>query len=1420
MSPAAATFLPITQPERLPEPAPVCIDGNEAVARVAYRLSEVIALYPITPATPMGEWADGWSAAGRPNLWGAVPSVVELQSEAGAAGAVHGALQAGALTTTFTASQGLLLMLPNLFRWAGERLPVVVQVAGRALAAQGLSIFGDHGDVMACRAAGCAVLVSASVQEAGDFAAIAMALALQARLPLLHLFDGFRTSHEIQKVLPLPDALLKALIPPEAIEAHRARALNPNRPVLRGTTQNPDVYFQGRETVNGAYEAVPDLLMAAMERFAALSGRRYHPYDYVGPADAERLVVLMGSACETAEATAAWLQARGDRVGVLRVRLFRPLAAALLVQAMPPSLWAIAVLERCKEPGAPGEPLYLDVVAALAEEWERHHDGPAPRVVGGRYGLGSKEFTPGMARSVFDHLKTVMATVPGSPLPLNHFSVGIHDDLGHRSLPLDSDFVLEGAAAGGAPQGGPAGEVPRAAPAISAATATATSASATFHGFEVSPRSGVTAFSAGPAPPSSASAPSPLGQELWQPATGEVRAVLHGLGSDGTVGASKATIRIVGEGTPLFVQGYFVYDSKKAGSVTVSHLRIGPRPIRAPYRIQRPTLVAVHHWDVLVRLDPLAGLESGGTLLLNSPWDPVETWQRLPAHQRDRIRHLGLRIWQIDAARLAREVGMGGRINTVMQVAFFAVSGVLPRREALEAITASIHHDYGRKGEAVVAMNLRAVEASLDQLQPLDWRALADGKDAPAGSWAGPASTHPLSFTAINAPAAAPSVASPVAQGSALREASWDGPGVTPAIAPARLAGAPPFVREVIGPLLAGRGDDLPVSALPPDGTWPTGTSRWEKRAIAAAVPQWQSDLCVQCGQCVMVCPHAAIRAKVAPPEALAAAPPDFQSVPARDPAFAGQQFTIQVAPEDCTGCKLCVEVCPSRDRQQPKRRALVMAPLEPLLEVGRQHWDFFLSLPEVPRAGLNLHKVGQQQLQQPLFEFSGACAGCGETPYLKLASQLFGDRMVVANATGCSSIYGGNLPTTPWSTNAAGRGPAWCNSLFEDNAEFGFGLRVALDQQRQMAAALLRQLAGLDSETGAASSGSRSGAAGGWTANDGSAPVGVSASAGGSSAAAISASAGGFRLAGVPGAVADSERPDDSGEPAGTPAEDPPMAPGLAAAILAEIDQQADEAAIHAQRERVEALKRQLHTRLESLPAEGRAALPAARLLAIADSLVKTSVWLVGGDGWAYDIGFGGLDHVLASGHDVNALVLDTEVYSNTGGQASKATPLGAVAKFAAGGKASAKKDLGLMAITYGTVYVASVAMGARDEHTIRAFLEAESYPGPSLILAYSHCIAHGIAMERGMEQQRLAVASGRWPLYRHDPRRSERGENPLQLDSPAPTIPLAEAMASEQRFRLLASTQPERSRELARQAQAAVDRRWALLQKLAGRG
>ena len=1182
------------------------IDGNEAVARVAYRLNEVIAIYPITPASPMGEWADAWAAEGRPNLWGSVPSVVELQSEAGAAGTVHGALQAGALTTTFTASQGLLLMIPNLYKLAGELTPAVLHVAARSLAAQGLSIFGDHSDVMATRGSGCGILCSASVQEAGDFAAIAARLSLRSRLPFLHVFDGFRTSHEIQKIEPLSDAQLLELMPAAEISAHRARALSPNRPVIRGTSQNPDVYFQARESVNRFYDAAPDHLIEAMARFGELTGRPYRPYDYVGPAAAERVLVLMGSGCETAVEAAEALQAAGERVGVLKVRLFRPFAARLLVEALPASTRAIAVLDRCKEPGAPGEPLYLDVVAALAEEWAAVHGGaPLPAVLGGRYGLSSKEFTPAMVKAVFDHLRPLLAA--GQPRPINHFTVGIDDDLTHRSLPLDNNFHTDAA---------------------------------------------------------------------------EVRAVFYGLGSDGTVGANKAAIKIIGEGTDLYAQGYFVYDSKKSGSVTVSHLRFGPQPIRSTYLIQRPTFVACHQWDFVERFDLLAGIEPGGVFLLNSPFAPADTWARLPEALRAQIRSKGIQVQQINAYQVARQAGMGPHINTVMQACFFALSGVLPRQEALARIRHSIETSYRRKGEAVVAMNLAALDASLEHLVPLDWSSL-------------------------------------------------DGSGPEP-LREDRLSGAPEFVREVIGPMLERHGDALPVSALPCDGTWPVGTARWEKRNIAAAVPVWETDLCVQCGKCVLVCPHAVIRAKVGAPELFAAAPEGFRTAPARDPAFAGQTFTIQVAAEDCTGCALCVEVCPARDRSEPKRKAINMAPQRPLREQARGNWDFFLQLSEVPRAELNLHKIGQQQLQQPLFEFSGACGGCGETPYLKLASQLFGDRMLIANATGCSSIYGGNLPTTPWSANAEGRGPAWSNSLFEDNAEFGYGMRVARDQQRQMALDLLERLAG-------------------------------------------------------------QLQPEQ-------------LPPPLAAAIRNA--DQGDEAGIVEQRQRVAELKARLAVMEQ----------PEARqLLELADALVKTSVWLVGGDGWAYDIGFGGLDHVLASGRDVNALVLDTEVYSNTGGQASKSTPRGAVAKFAAAGKAAPKKDLGLMAMTYGTVYVASVAMGARDEHTIRVFLEAESYPGPSLIIAYSHCIAHGIDMAQGMAHQKLAVDSGRWLLYRYDPRRAERGETPLQLDSPAPKRSLKEAMEQENRFRMLRYSQPERAQALVRQAQRELECRWATYRALA---
>jgi pyruvate-ferredoxin/flavodoxin oxidoreductase len=1197
----------------------ITVDGNEAVARVAYRLSEVIALYPITPASPMGEWADTAQAQGRPNLWGTVPEVVTLQSEAGAAGTVHGALQRGALTTTFTASQGLLLMVPNLYKLAGELTPAVLHVAARALAAQGLSIFGDHSDVMATRGTGCAILCSASPQEAADFAAIALRASLQGRLPFLHLFDGFRTSHEIRSQEAIADAVLLEMVPADALAAHRNRALSPDHPVLRGTSQNPDVYFQARESVNRFHDALPGHLQEAMTRFAALTGRRYQPFDYVGDPQAERLVLLMGSGCETAEATVAVLRAAGERVGVLKVRLYRPFSARLLVEVLPASLRAIAVLDRCKEPGAGGEPLYLDVVAALAEEWAACHPGrPLPQVRGGRYGLASKEFTPAMVKAVFDHLGAALA--PAARRPLNHFTVGIHDDVSHRSLPIDRGFVIE--------------------------------------------------------------------------AADEVRAVVYGLGSDGTVGGNRSTIRIIGEQTDFFAQGYFVYDSKKAGSVTVSHLRFGPRPIHSPYLIQRPTLVACHQWDFIGRFELLDGLEPGGVLLLNSPYAAAACWQRLPAAMRRRIAELGLRVWLIDAAAVAERAGMGPHINTVMQACFFAVTDVLPREQALEHLRRSIQHRFGRLGEAVVAVNLRTLDDSLEQLRPLDWAGLT------AADRLGPEL------------AAEPAEAEPD-----LAE---------------RLRTAPAFVRDVIGPQLQRHGDDLPVSALPCDGTWPLGTAKWEKRGIAASVPIWQSDLCVQCGRCVLVCPHAAIRAKVVAPEALAVAPEGFRQAPARDHAFAGQAFTIQVAVDDCTGCELCVEVCPARDRRDPARKALVMAPQRPLRQEGRQHWAYFLALPERPRADLQLHRVGQQQLQQPLFEFSGACAGCGETPYLKLASQLFGDRMLIANATGCSSIYGGNLPTTPWSTNGEGRGPAWSNSLFEDNAEFGYGMRVALDQQRQMALELLAQLA-------------------------------------------------------------------------------PHLPRPLVEAIVTA--DQGDEAGIHEQRQRL----RELERLLRALAGAADPASPPARLLQLAEVLVKKSVWLVGGDGWAYDIGFGGLDHVLASGRDVNALVLDTEVYSNTGGQASKATPLGAVAKFATAGKAAPKKDLGLMAMTYGSVYVASVAMGARDEHTIRAFLEAESYPGPSLIIAYAHCIAHGIPMARGMAQQQAAVDSGRWLLYRYDPRRRQAGKNPLQLDCGAPRRPLAEAMASEQRFRMLALSDPSRAGLLQHRAEAERRRRWATYRALA---
>lgn len=1203
----------------------ITVDGNEAVARVAYRLNEVMAIYPITPATPMGEWADGWAAAGRPNLWGTVPTVVEMQSEGGAAGVLHGALQAGALATTFTASQGLLLMLPNLYKIAGELTSTVVHVAARALAGQALSIFGDHSDVMATRGSGCALLCSASVQEAGDFAAIATLASLNARLPFLHFFDGFRTSHELHTVAPISDATLAALIPAGLIAAPRARGLSPDHPVIRGTSHNPDVAFQAREAANPFHDAAPALVQQAMDRFAALTGRAYRLFEYHGDPLAERVLVLMGSGCETAQLTVDALIASGERVGVLKVRLYRPFSAERLVAALPASVRAIAVLDRCKEPGAGGDPLYLDVSDAVRRCWGRTpatDARPQPRVVGGRYGLASKEFNPAMVKAVLEALR-------GQAAP-HSFSVGIEDDLTHRSLPVDTSFRAE--------------------------------------------------------------------------TEGEFQAVIYGLGADGSVSASKNTIKIIGAGTDLHAQGYFVYDSKKSGSVTESHLRFGPRPIHATHLVGRANLVACHQWDFLSRFDLLSTARPGATLLLNSPWEAGQIWELLPAAVRAQIRARQLRVFAIHAAAIARDFELGGRINTVMQTCFFSLAGVMPLEQALDAIRVAIRHSYGHKGELVVQRNLQAVDAALARLVPV------------------PVPTEAATATATDS------------QGSA-------GP---PEPEADRFAAAPSFVRSVIVPQLARQGDRLPVSALPADGTYPCGTARWEKRNIADSVPVWDEQLCVQCGKCVMVCPHAVIRAKVVEPAALAAAPPGFLSAPAREPHGSANRFTLQVAVEDCTGCALCVEVCPARERDAPSHKAIHMAPQRPLREQARGAWEFFLQLPDTERSQLNLRHIGQQQLQEPLFEFSGACAGCGETPYIKLATQLFGDRMVVANATGCSSIYGGNLPTTPWSCNGEGRGPAWSNSLFEDNAEFGLGFRVAYDQRHTTAVRLLRRLA----------------------------------------------------------------EPGEGGSEAPVPLE-------LAEALINA--DQSEEAGIFEQRQRVVELRRLL----EQGQGQGRQAperqAEIEALLALADDLTKRSVWMIGGDGWAYDIDAGGIDQVLASGQDVNLLVLDTELYSNTGGQMSKATPIGAVAKFASGGKRTAKKDLGLMAMSYGHVYVASVAMGARDEHTLRAFLEAEAFPGPSLILAYSHCIAHGIDMAKGMSQQRQAVESGRWLLYRHDPRRSVAGLNPLVLDCRAPSLPVAEAMASENRFRSLGDSDPEQSERLALLAQQQVDARWEHYRQLA---
>lgn len=1194
------------------------IDGNEAVARVAYKLNEVIAIYPITPSSAMGEWADAWSAEGRPNLWGTIPSVVQMQSEGGAAGAVHGALQTGSLSTTFTASQGLLLMIPNFYKIAGELTSAVVHVAARSLATHALSIFGDHSDVMAARATGFALLCSASVQESQDFALIAHAATLEARVSFMHFFDGFRTSHEVQKVKLLSDDDLRSLIHDNLILAHRSRALTPDRPVLRGTAQNPDVYFQGREGANPYYNACPEIVQRIMDEFGERTGRHYQIYEYYGANDAERVIVLMGSGCETVHETVDYLNARGEKLGVVKVRLYRPFDIQRFVAVLPTSVQAIAVLDRTKEAGSAGEPLYLDVVAAIHEAWGDKRAGGAgeaggentcssPKIIGGRYGLSSKEFTPAMVKGIFDNLAQAK--------PKNHFTIGINDDVSHTSLSFDPNFSTE--------------------------------------------------------------------------SDNVVRAMFYGLGADGTVGANKNSIKIIGEETDNYAQGYFVYDSKKSGSMTVSHLRFGKEPIRSTYLIDQANFIGCHHWGFLERIDILKAAIPGATLLLNSPYDADTVWEYLPLKVQQQIIDKHLKLYVINASQVARDSGMGGRINTIMQVCFFALAGVLPQEEAIAKIKQAIDKTYGKKGAEVVRMNLQAVDNTLDNLHKVDI----------------PQTIH-ISNSSLLTPNSS-------------------------------LNSAPEFVREVLGKIMIWEGDDLPVSRLPFDGTFPVGTAKWEKRNVAEEIPVWEPDVCVQCGKCVMVCPHSAIRAKAYQADELINAPATFKSTGAKDKDFANQKFTIQVAPEDCTGCTICVNICPAKDKSEPSLKAINMAKQLPLQEQERKNWDFFLSLPNPDRRSLKLNQIRQQQLQEPLFEFSGACAGCGETPYLKLLTQLFGDRAVIANATGCSSIYGGNLPTTPWTINAQGRGPAWSNNLFEDNAEFGFGFRLSLDKQAEFAAQLLQQLG--------------------------------------------------------------------SGEI---------VSEDLVQSILKA--EQKSEADIWEQRERIELLQQKLD---EIVTFDPNLKSKIQNLKSLADYLVRKSVWIVGGDGWAYDIDFGGIDHVIASGRNVNILVMDTEVYSNTGGQSSKATPKAAVAKYAASGKPAPKKDLGMIAMTYGNVYVASVALGARDEHTLKAFLEAEAYNGPSIIIAYSHCIAHGINMTTGMNHQKTLVESGRWLLYRHNPELLNQGKNPLQLDMRSPTQSVEHSMYQENRFKMLTKSKPDVAKHLLEQAQAEVDTRWQTYQYLAKR-
>ena len=1176
-----------------------CLDGNEAAARVAYPLSEVISIFPITPASPMAEHCDDWAAAGKPNLWGTVPDVVEMQSEGGAAGALHGALQKGALATTFTASQGLLLMIPNMFKIAGELTPAVIHVAARTIATHALSIFGDHSDVMHARATGFAMLASGSVQEAHDFALVAHAATLRSRVPFLHFFDGFRTSHEVNKIAMLSEDDLRALVRAEDVLAFRARGLTPEAPVVRGTAQNPDAFFQAREACNPFYDAVPGIVQQVMDELGERTGRHYSLADYHGAPDAERVVVILGSGAGAVEETVDALVADGEKVGMLCIRLFQPFPTEAVLAALPSSVRSIAVLDRTKEPGAVGEPMYQALVATIAEAMDADEPpfATAPRVFGGRYGLSSKEFTPGMVKPIFDELSAAR--------PKRHFTVGIYDDVTNLSLPIETEF----------------------------------------------------------------SHPRPKG---------EVQALFFGLGSDGTVGANKASVKIIGEGTDLFAQGYFVYDSKKSGGITVSHLRFGPKEIKSAYLIHAADFIACHQFGLLEKIGVLDAAKPGATFLLNSPYGPDEVWEHLPREVQQQLIDKSIDLWVIDAFAVATEVGMGNRINTVMQPCFFHLSGVLPAEDAIARIKDNVKKTYAKRGQSVVDRNFAAIDLAIERMGHVTLGATATGDEIPA-------------------------------------------------LVP---DSAPDFVKRVTATLMAGDGDLLPVSAFPVDGTFPTGTTMYEKRAIAHEIPIWDPSICIDCGKCAMVCPHAAIRMKVFPAGAEDGAPAGFQSKEFKSRDLLDHRITIQVAPDDCTGCGVCVDICPAKSKTEVKHKSINMEPAEDHRDLERPNFDFFLQIPPLDRGLIPHDTVKGAAVLDPLFEFSLACNGCGETPYLRLVSQLFGDRMIVANATGCSSIYGANLPTTPWTSNAEGRGPTWANSLFEDNAEFGLGMRLAADAQTGLAHSLLEKLSSVIGDE-------------------------------------------------LVRELLDS--PQDT---------DPEIA---------------------AQRARVERLREVL------AGVDGTHAADARQLLAVSADLVRQGVWIIGGDGWAYDIGFGGLDQVLSSGRNVNVLVLDTEVYSNTGGQASKATPRGAVAKFAAAGKPTAKKDLGAIARSYGNVFVAQVSMGANDAQTIKALLEADAWPGPSLVIAYSTCIAHGIDMTKSMSHQKDAVKSGYWPLYRFQPSEVEDGQ-PFKLDSGKPSIPVRDFVATETRFAILERTNPERAAELGALAQADADEKWRYYQQLAG--